>query len=191
MACWRGQPPPRCGGFFLAEMQGVLPLARPSRQPYAPFVEAFDARLEWNLGYMVNVTDRWAVGGAVSLGPGAEDVLTGLKARVRRWLGPELSVELEGGMLRTRAGFPDASGFTADARLNVADRGSLFVRWEGVDVPSFSNPFSPFPDNPGGFEQAVYVGAATGSTWAVATTGALGVGYLVVVAFVAHSLRGT
>ena len=131
MACWQGAPRPTCGGFVIVEMQGVLPLAQSQRGQTGSGLETFDSQLEWNVGYLGNVGNRWAVGATVSLGTGAGGVLTGLRARARRWLGPQHSLELEGGMLRTQAMFQpgDLTGVTAGVRFNVADRGSLFVRW--------------------------------------------------------------
>jgi hypothetical protein len=190
MICWRGAPPPACGGFFLIEAQGAFPLVSSAETvsfPGGTPVErdAFESRLEWNLGYMVNVSPAWAVGGAVTLGTGSYDALTGVRARARRWLTPQMSVEVESGMLVTHAanlgGARPLRGFTADARLNVGDHGSFFLRWDAVDVPA-APAYGGFVPHSGGLEQALYVGVGTGSTWTVAGTAVLGLWYAFVIA---------
>ena len=175
MTCWQGAPLPACGGFFVFEMQGVMPLVQSQTRVYD--FRTFESYFEWNLGYMGNVGTLWAVGATVSIGAGAGDALTGLRARARRWLGPQRSLELEGGMFRSFQ-HGDLTGVTAGVRFNLGDRGSLFVRWDGIDVPAFSSA------RPAGFKQALHVGVGTGSTWALATTGALGLGVLTLVAIV-------
>lgn len=184
MACWRGAPRPTCGGFFVVEMQSVMPLFQSHRGQvdWSHSYQMFKSQVEWNLGYMENVTTHWAVGATLSMGSGADGVLTGLKARARRWLGPQRSLELEGGTFRKQAHHRsgDVTGFTAGARFNLGDRGSFFVRWDGVDVPGFLYP-PPGAPHPGGFQQAIHVGVGSGSTWAVGTTAALGLGYLALI----------
>ena len=184
MTCWRGAPRPACGGFFLVEAQGVFPLLSTTRLQGSPGgpsfrVESFESRLEWNLGYMLNVSQDWAVGGALSLGTGSYDALTGVRARARRWLSPQLSVELQGGVVLTHAhnSGPDVrKGLTADARLNIGDRGSFFLRWDGVQVPQERTASGEIWDS-GGFQQALHVGVGTGSTWTAIGTGALALWY--------------
>lgn len=186
--CWRGAP--SCAGYFLVEAQGILPVLATTRvQRFAGGmehdVEAFEQQLEWNLGYMVGVSPAWAVGGAVTLGTGSYDALTGLKLRVRRWLTDEVSAELEGGAVFTHghnAGEVRA-GPTVDVRLNVADYGSLFVRWDGVDLLPQTNASGETWDE-GGFQHALFVGVGTGSTPTVVGTAALGLAYVILLATV-------
>lgn len=187
MTCWRGEPRPACGGFFLVEAQGVFPVRasqRPVGFPGGPVrpTDAFESRLEWNLGYMANVSRDWALGGAVSLGTGAYDALTGLRVRVRRWLGPQLSFELQGGAFFTHArnAGPTRVGITTDARLNVGDHGSFFLRWDGVDLPVQRTPTGEVWDG-GGFQQALQVGVGTGSTWTLVGTGLLAAWFAIVI----------
>lgn len=188
MACWRGAPRPTCGGFFVVEMQGVMPLFQSHLGEVDTSRQTFESQVEWSLGYMENVSTHWAVGATLSMGPGAHGVLTGLRARARRWLGPQRSLELEGGTFRTQARHRsgDLAGFTAGARFNLGDRGSFFVRWDGVDVPGFLYPPNG-AHHPGGFQQAIHVGVGSGSTWAVGTTAALGLGYLALIMLVVTS----
>lgn len=194
--CWRGAPPPACHGFFLVEAQGVFPLVSSTRPAPAPGtaygrVSYFESRLEWNLGYMFNVAEEWALGGTVSLGSGSYDALTGLRLRARRWLGPQLSVELGAGSILTHGNNLAGGvthGISVDARFNVADRGSLFVRWDAIGVPE--NPFSFDPSgyaDEGGARHALLVGVGAGSTYAVVGTALMGLGLLLLLSSVDFS----
>jgi hypothetical protein len=186
IGCWRGRPLPACRGFFVVEAQGSMPVwSSRSTIRIATFrPETFESQLDWNLGFMVNVSEWWAVGGVITVGTGSSDPLTGIKARARRWIQPGLSAEIQAGALRTDAagGFAQTPlwGATADARLNVKDWGSLFVRWDGVDVPAQASPDGDVFEE-GRFHQGLYVGAGAGSTWAVAGTAA---GFVVLLALV-------
>jgi hypothetical protein len=147
--------------------------------------EAFTETLEWNLGHMVNVSPGWALGGLFTIGTGNDDALTGIKLRARRWMSRDVSVELEGGILRTNANnavYPGVTGSTADLRLNIRDQGSFFVRWDGVRLPSVEPILVPgefgYAD-PGGFQHGISVGASAGSIPALIGTGALGLAYTI------------
>lgn len=172
-ACWRGQPLPTCAGFFLVEAQVSHPLYSGTRQ--VTFSDGtrfrrktFETRVDWNLGYMVNVAPEWAVGGMLTLGLHAPGPLTGISARLRRWLRDDLSAEVGAGALYTHGHTARREGLwggTADARINFADRGSVFVRWDGVGLPASDNPS--IGAEPASFQQGLYVGAGLGGTWAV------------------------
>lgn len=185
--CFRGGPKPGCRSFWLVEMQYYSPLAQTTRMVYygggfpSP-VQEFEDELEWNVGHMFNVTSSLAIGGVFTLGTGGgSGAFSGLKARVRRWLGPDMSLELEGGLLRTAARYPSANGVTSDARLNIRDQGSVFVRWDGLNVPRYAVDYGGgfgFIDD-GGFQQALSAGIGLGSVPALVGTGALGLGYVI------------
>jgi hypothetical protein len=170
-------------------MQGSTPLAQTER--WVRWIngqtvpqQTFDHVLEWNLGHMVNLGPSFALGGIVTAGTGSDGPFTGLKLRARRWLTPDVSVELEGGMMRTNAmdtRFPSESGATADVRLNIRDQGSFYVRWDGIDLAEESV-FLDGADDPGGFQQAFSVGVSAGSVPALVGTGALGLTYAVLIA---------
>lgn len=193
VGCLRGRPLDACRSFWIIEMQGQTPLAQTTREvvyggDVPSGLTAFESELEWNLGHMVNVTPKLAVGGVVSAGTnGGSGVLAGLKVRVRRWLTEDISLEVEGGLLRTEDRYPVAHGVTADLRVNVRDQGSFFVRWDGVDIAPLRAPGGSYFD-PGGFEQALSVGVGLGSVPALVGTGALGLGYVILLAtFLAHA----
>jgi hypothetical protein len=178
---------PSCKSFWLVEMQGFEPLAQSTRNVrysdgLAVPVETFESTLEWNVGHMVNVTPAWAFGGTLSVGSqGGSGIFTGVKLRARRWISPDWSLELAGGLLESGAQYPSARGVTADLRINVRDQGAFFVRWDRVRVSVQSWPDDSYFD-PGGHQQAVSLGAAAGSVPALIGTGALGLGYVILLA---------
>jgi hypothetical protein len=155
--------------FPLVELQGMLPLMKAEvPNPPAGPLDVFGRRAEGNLGLMVNVGPRWAIGGAV-FGGGSDQggSQRGVRARVRRWITPRYSGELIlGNMLETTR---RANGFTAEARLTGGDLGALFVRWNGLDMPERLHPVDGSVVYGGGFEQTVDVGGAVGSTAALVT----------------------
>jgi hypothetical protein len=188
IGCFRGAPPPVCTSFWIVEMQAQKPVAQ-TRRPVLYHDEApvrmhsFESEIEWNVGHMVNLTPTFALGGVVTLGTGAEDRLAGVKVRARRWLDPSLSLEVQAGLLRTDNRQPTPVGLTGDVRLNIRDQGSVFVRWDGLSLSSAGSPAGPYFD-PGGFQQALSFGIGAGSMPAVIGTGALGLGFAIVLGLV-------
>ena len=184
VGCLRGQPLPTCKSFWLLEMQGYTPLTRTSRRvTYGSVrpveVQAFESNLEWNLGHMVNLTPTFALGGTLSIGPsGGTGIFSGARLRARRWISPDWSLEVSGGLLDSDVRYPSARGVTFDARVNIRDQGAFFVRWDGASLSPESFPESEYFD-PGGFQQAISIGAAAGSVPALVGTGALGLGYVI------------
>lgn len=194
VGCFRGRPLPACRSFWLIEMQGSTPLAQTSRMVRwgndGPEVrrDAITEVLEWNLGHMVNLTPDFALGALFTLGTGNDDPLTGMKLRARRWLTSNVSLELEGGVVRTNANsavFPGVTGPTADLRLNIRDQGSFFVRWDGMRLPSVEPILIPGEyghADPGGFQHGISVGMSAGSLPALVGSGALGLAYTILLA---------
>ncbi len=194
VGCFRGRPLPACRSFWIVEMQGEAPVAQTTRTitftgELPREMRLFEKKLEWNLGHMLNLTPRHAVGGVLTFGTSNQ---FGVKLRGRRWLNADLSVELEGGLLtgmevhyvvdpggrRTVLRVPDtARSVTGDARLNIRDQGYIYVRWDGVQVPPEQDPT--FLTAEGGFQQALSVGAGLGSVPALVGTGALGIGSVI------------
>jgi hypothetical protein len=188
VGCFRGQPSPICRSFWIFEMQGQTPVVQTRRPVFyqgEPPVQmhSFESELEWNLGHMVNLTPAWALGGVVTLGTGTGDHISGVKVRARRWLNPNVSLELQSGLLRTGNRHPTPLGVTADLRLNIRDQGSVFVRWDGVDLVELGAPGDNYYD-PAAFAQAFSAGIGVGSMPAVIGTGALGLGFVIVLGLV-------
>jgi hypothetical protein len=139
--CFNGSRLPVCSNFLIVEMQGVLPAAQTSRTITWVGGEAidrttFDDRLEWHLGLMHNVGERWAVGGAVGVGTGAANALTSLTARGRRWITDDVALDVGGGVLfgPQEVGGGTRNGTLVDARLNFNDDVYGGVRWEQMNV---------------------------------------------------------
>lgn len=183
IGCLRGRQLPACKSFWIVEMQGSVPILETERLVQYSGVEpqvqeTFKEVVEWNVGHMVNVGSTWAIGGVITAGSGNKDFLTGIKARVRRWFSPNVSVEFEGGVLRTNGNGPSYGlvGSTADVRLNVRDQGSFFVRWDGVSLPERINQnFG--SSEPASFQHGLSVGASAGSVPGLIASAAMGIIY--------------
>lgn len=191
IGCFRGKPLPDCKTFWIVEMQGVVPIVQSTRtvssgsgpDNYIVQVEAFDNAVEWNVGHMVNLGAGYAVGGVLTVGTGGYDPLTGLRVRGRKWLGPDLSLELETGLLSSDVTYTtnhSFNGWTSDLRLNIRDQGSFFVRYDRVSAPAQSYPYNDYFD-PGGVHHGFSFGASAGSVPALVGTGALGILYAVLI----------
>ena len=102
--CFNGARQSECSTFVIAEMQGSVPLPQTTSEVgsgVGPTREEglFGERLQWELGLMHNVSERWAVGGAARLGSGSTSAVTALSARApldvgRRRRGPVRGQEL-------------------------------------------------------------------------------------------------
>lgn len=191
IGCFRGKPLPACRSFWIFELQGSAPLVQTRRRVVNTFPDgptltqratAFESSLEWNLGHMVNVSPSWAVGGVFTAGPDGRGAFRGVKARARRWLSPDVALELEGGLLAADvqgAGTPGHSGVTADVRLDIRDQGSFFVRWDGVPLREAIYPYGYYDS--GGFQQALSAGVGLGSVPALIGSTVTGLAVLVLV----------
>lgn len=188
IGCFSLTPMPRCKTSWIVEMQGSVPMVQSQRtvsygsgQTFQQ--EAFpEEEISWNLGHMVHLDPQWAVGGLFTVGSGGGDALTGVRLRVRRWVLPDLSVEAEGGLLRSNANgtrYPDVTGPTAGLRLNIRNHGSFFLQWDGLDLPPQTQDWGPdaFYRDPGGWQNGFRVGASLNSVAALAGSGVLTLAY--------------
>jgi hypothetical protein len=182
--CFRGRPLPACRSFLVFEIQKTQPLVQTRRTifegpggPVYPIPE-FGEGVEWTLGLMWNVSSRIAVGGAFTTGLGVRTPL-GVRLRGRRWLSDEISVELEGGLLRETGDWP-STGWSLGTRLNVQDRVSFFGRWDALDLRA-DQPYHPVD---GGVQHAFTVGAGLGSRPAVIGTGVLGAVWVLLIVLI-------
>ena len=192
--CWRGRPLPRCRAFALFELGWFeAPATSRLREPY-PFADmgvrddaAFGRHLSWTLGAMRNTDARTALGGAVLFAAGLDEgPMVAGTVRWRRWTGPRTSVELAAGPGATQVPMPLAGpervyppagwrpAALAEGRANLADLAAVSLR--GAVVPRGG----------GRTHGALFVGASTGSTAAVAGT----FGVSVLVALVITALAG-
>ena len=189
--CLNGGPRPACATFVVVEVQGVLPLVRNTRlvrwfgghemedTPYAD-------RLQWELGFLHNVSERWALGGTVRLGAGSTDALTGVTVRARRWLSDDVGLDLSSGATFLAVSTPErygrTTGWLADARLNFNDDAYAGLRYEVVPIEPFAGSEDTF--DPGGNAQALSVLVGMGSEWAIGGTAALGLGLVLLLSLV-------
>jgi hypothetical protein len=182
--CFNGGSRSECGTFVIAEMQGVMRLAQTTRtvswnddMPASP-VESYEDELQWEVGLMHNVSDRWALGGAARLGPGSTGALTGLSARARRWLSDDVAVDLSAGAtfraLSAPGDYRERAGVVGDARLNFRDDAYVGLRYEQLPVQRGAGPYGGF--DAGGEQRALSLLLGVGSEWAVAGSAALGLG---------------
>ena len=194
IGCFRGRRLPACKSFWIVEMQVSEPVAQTSRtvlETYPVFDAqrtgsvsvlenrrtAFGRVIEWNLGHMANVGEKYALGGVVTGGSGnGGSGLTGLKVRLRRWLSSDFSLEAEAGAFWGNAQTVRRSnGGTAALRFNIRDQGAIYMRWDMLPLreESRSGEYGHF--DPGGTQHGLSVGVGLGSTPALIGTGGLGI----------------
>lgn len=174
VGCLHGAPRPACASFWLIEFQASRGWLLHDPPP-SDFADRSFTQYEWNLGHMGNVADHWALGATVSLGNGSDDIFTGVRGRVRRWLTPDLSMEVEAGVAQSNGDgrwYPALTAPSAGLRFNIQDRGSAFVRYDGFGAPDgrhFVGPDRPL--EPWGRRAEVRGGIALGGKPALAATG--------------------
>lgn len=181
VGCLHGAPPPACASFWIVELQaseGWLVSDQPGR-PYRPDL----TRYEWNLGHLANLGDHWALGGTVSVGSGSDGIFTSARGRLRRWVSPDVSLELEAGLAESNgngAWYPAITGGSVGLRFNIRDWGSAFVRYDDFGAPPDSLFLGPDrPRVPWSRQNVVQVGIALGGTAALAGTGVVVAAYAV------------
>jgi hypothetical protein len=98
-SCFRGGPEPRCASFWIAEAGLSF---GPRRQIVSPRGPSTGHLLTWEIGWMRNAGANLALGGSTFLeGDGIRMAgwRAGVKARYRRWLGPDRSLDIEPGVV--------------------------------------------------------------------------------------------
>lgn len=129
-ACFRGQPKPRCGGFWIVEFTGGARL----NQQNSLSTGGSPVYAAWSLGYMQNLGPRSALGAALKVSADDDGSFYGPVLRYRRWLDSSWSLDLSPGLLlggNRNLSQPRFPSVTADAVLNWGDRVGLLV---GVDA---------------------------------------------------------
>jgi len=169
-SCFAAHPLPRCRSYWLTEAGLSLRL-----DPH-PETESGSATLE--LGYMVNLSPRSALGAAVFLRGGEPVGGIGFRPRYRRWFNRHVSLDVAPGIvLKTLGGGQftlKAPTFSGQLGLNL---GSGFALTSQVDVAR--NAVGTFP-NGSSTDVAWYVGGRLGGGLGVAgILGFLALGALV------------
>lgn len=181
--CWQGRPLDRCRAFALFELTTESHLFGTELDPAVTrpgigrsrWDDGLASQLVGELGAMVNVGARSAVGGTLTAGsiePGGKPVnVLGVTVRYRRWLTPSVSADAGTGILRMPVGIvvPGAvrenvlrPAYVADARLGFRDLVSATAR---IMVAN---------DGRGRTHRALFIGASTGSkvTYGISTMAA-------------------
>lgn len=197
VVCLHGEPPPTCDTFWIVELQvsrGWLLEDPPRVDGVFGYDEGF-TWYEWTVGHMANLGPRWALGGTVSIGNGNHDIFTGVRARVRRWIQPHLSVELEAGLAESTGGgawYPALTAPSAGVRFNIQDHGSAFLRYDAFGTPEGSRPVGPNDSAvPWGRKAMVRAGIGLGGKPALVGTGVVAGGFIVFLAILSTALSGT
>ena len=170
--CWQGRPLDRCRAFALFELtieshwigSKLDPAVTRPGFGRSRWDDALASQFVGELGAMVNVGARTAVGGTLTAGsiePGGKPVnVAGATVRYRRWLTPSVSADAGTGILRMPVGIvvPGSvrknvlrPALVADARLGFRDLVSTTAR------------FMVAADGQGRTYRALFVGASTGS----------------------------
>lgn len=173
--CWQGQPLDRCRAFALFELTTESHWIGSKLDPAVTrpgfgrsrWDDALASQFVGELGAMLNVGARTAVGGTLTAGsiePGGKPVnVAGATARYRRWLTPSISADAGAGILRMPVGIVVPHGWgpvrknvlrpalVADARLGFRDLVSATAR---LMVAT---------DDQGRTHHALFIGSSTGS----------------------------
>jgi len=162
--CFRGKPRPDCRSFWITEL-GL------GFRPGAVEWETFPRPLA-EVGWMKNVSDRYALGatGCVIYETGYDGFRGGLKVRGRRWLYPDLSLNVSGGALFI--GGPSKPSFTSHVDINFTD---VIAPYVGLELHPKMTSLSSGPDWHTGIRFGSYPGA--GLT-------AVAIGYVVAVLYI-------
>lgn len=173
--CWQGKPIDRCRAFALFELTTESHWIGTKLDPAVTrpgfgrsrWDDALASQIVGELGAMMNVGARTAVGGTLTAGsiePGGKPVnVFGATVRYRRWLTPSVSADAGTGILRMPVGIVVPHGWgpvrknvlrpalVADARLGFRDLLSATAR------------FMVATDGQGRTHHALFIGASTGS----------------------------
>ncbi len=135
--CWRGQPLPKCKSFLITEFGIYYRLARTPK----PSVSANKNHwwLAGDLGWMKNISPKYAVGGTFFVGANPEDDLwrLGIRAKVRHWLRPNLSFDFAPGVMVGMHNEDNQVGFSGHLGLNLGDWVSAVTQVDVIPVKAY------------------------------------------------------
>lgn len=192
VGCLHGAPPPTCSTFWIVEFQASTGWRVGENQTRPdPFSDDGFTWYEWNVGHMINLGDRWALGGAVSLGNGSNDVFNGVRVRMRRWIRPQMSLEVEGGMAKSDGGhgrYRPLTAPSAGVRFNIQDKGSLFLRYDAFGTPEGTRHVGfDHEEVPWGREAMLRAGVGLGGKPALVGMGVVVLGFALLLAALANT----
>ncbi len=152
--CWRGKPAPDCRYFFVTEFGGVLPISENN-------AGAQIQRLNWELGGLLNFTQRNAAGASFyfSLSKNSE-LYGGGKLRYRFWLNRSFSLDCGAGLMWRLNYIASGTNYTGHIGLNYRDIVSFIVQIDVLEDTITSL----------GIKTGSWIGAASGTAAAVGGT---------------------
>ncbi len=141
---------PRCNSFLITDVGVSLPVISSS-----PVISgANELYVTAELGLMVNMNERFAVGGSARYGGGGGQRF-GLKARVDLWLTESIALEVAPGILLGGDSRLDFPGFTGHVGVSFRDAVGVTMQLEVLD------------QGLGQEETTLYLGGKLGSEWGV------------------------
>lgn len=189
--CWQGRPLARCRTFALFELtthshwigSKINPVVTRPGFGFSRDDDGLASHIVVDLGAMVNIGPRTAVGGTLTAGSiqagGKPLQMFGATVRYRRWLSPSISADAGAGILQLPVGTVVSSdrenvprpALAADVRLGFRDLLSVTARFMVAN------------DGQGLSHHALFVGAATGSKVTTAIAGTLVAAYAYLIIF--------
>ncbi len=139
--CLKAYPKPECQSFLITEFSYMNRFHLSSKLPSYVYDDAF--LFSWELGLMKNITPRYALGGTFYTAVDDEGSRVGIKARIRRWLSRELSIDLAPGILiaKISGDYERYPAFTGHIGFNYTPMLSVVTQLE--IIPFKANLFDP------------------------------------------------
>lgn len=193
--CWRGRPLARCRAFGLFELSAPRHLAGSMLDPavtqrgsgYRRWDQGLVSQFVYDIGAMVNVRAREAIGGTLTAGVIVDDPemrpVIGATVRYRRWLTSTVSADAAAGVLRMPVGVTVVRPFGLERQSVPRPAVMADVRLGFADLVAVTGRAMVATDGRGRTHQAVFVGVSVGSTVAAVVTGAFAAltGYMMLV----------
>jgi len=129
--CFRGRRLPACQSFLLIENSYAYRVSGGGNEDRTHYVFG-------EFGWMRNRSERWALGGTVSVGFRGHysgEIRGGAAARLRRWVAEDRSIDFSLGPFVAEADGEGGLGAAGQVNYNYGDRFHLTSRWEYVKVP--------------------------------------------------------
>lgn len=184
--CWRGRPLARCRAFLLFEFSAprhllgsrLDPIVSQNGYGHPRWDQGLASQFVYDVGAMVNVDARTAVGGTIEAGMIVDDpsdrLVLGVTGRYRRWLTPHVSADAGAGLLRMPVGVVETEPYGI-RRVSVQRPAVMGELRLGLgDLLAVDGRAMLANDGRGRTHGALFVGASVGSTVTAALTGAVG-----------------
>lgn len=159
---WRGAPLSHTKSFLITECGYSFRLSQNSAPRYGG---NRNLHVEWELGWMKNVSPKWAVGATSYFSADDDGSRLALKPRVRRWLSPTLSFDMSAGpIVKTFNSLnDDAPGLTLGVALMKRDLVGITLTYEQIPFTQTDRlPSDEFVYTKG-TERVMYAGLRLGS----------------------------